>query len=214
MTIEIPESETFPLDCPFCGCRSIFEVVTLRPLPHGPLDLDREPKVAVALLCHNGRCKKIIGGVVDRHGRLEDHWPKEAPSKTFHDVPPAIARAAEEAHLCLGHGALRGAVAIARAVVEATAKEKGITTGGVESKIEALHAKGWIRGHIREAAHEVRHLGNEMAHGDFVEQVDQEDAEGVLGLMDEVLFEVFQSPAHTQRIRDEREARQGKTSQP
>jgi hypothetical protein len=38
---------------------------------------------------------------------------------------------------------------------------------------------------VRDGAHEVRHLGNEMAHGDFVEPVDGEDAELVLQLMDE-----------------------------
>jgi hypothetical protein len=63
-----------------------------------------------------------------------------------------------------------------------------------------------IRAHVRDGAHEVRYLGNDMAHGDFVDSVSTEDSELVLTLMDEVLLEVFQSPARVKRRRDARMA--------
>jgi hypothetical protein len=128
-------------------------------------------------------------------------------SPAFDDVPEHIASAASEAHRCWSIQAYRGATALARAVIEASAKEKGITKGQLFEKIEKLEAEGHVRAHIREAAHEVRHLGNEVAHGDFVDPIEPEEAEEVLALMAEVLQEVFQSPARVARVKAAREAK-------
>ena len=94
-----------------------------------------------------------------------------------------------------------------RAVIEATAKDKGIASGKLYVKIEAMAAQGLIRDHIKEAAHVIRDFGNDMAHGDFSEQVDAEDAELILELMGEILSEVYQSPARVARIQAERQAK-------
>ncbi|GAA4871741.1 DUF4145 domain-containing protein [Saccharopolyspora cebuensis] len=134
-------------------------------------------------------------------------WPLVGVGKEYEDVPEHIAAAASEAQKCLSIGAYRAAVSLARAVVEATAKAQGIMTGTLEVKINTLHDRGLIRLDIRDAAHEVRHLGNEMAHGDFVSPVDEEEATETLGLMEEVLDEVFQSPARTARRKAARVAR-------
>jgi hypothetical protein len=133
--------------------------------------------------------------------------PAAGIGPAFDDVPPPIASAATEAHRCSSIQAYRGATALARAVIEASAKAKGITKGALYDKIEALEKAGHVRPHIREAAHEVRHLGNDVAHGDFVEAVSREQAEEILLLMGEVLNEVFQSPARVTRVREAREAK-------
>lgn len=135
-------------------------------------------------------------------------WPAVGVSKDFEDVPLHIADAASEAHRCHSIGAYRGATALARSVIEASAKDKGITKGMLHAKIDALQKAGHIRQHITEAAHEVRHLGNEVAHGDFVDPIDKLEAEEILALMGEVLQEVFQSPARVARVRETREAKQ------
>lgn len=101
----------------------------------------------------------------------------------------------------------RAAAILARAVIEATAKDKGITTGRLVQKIDAMYDARLIREDVRDGAHEVRYLGNDIAHGDFVEPVSKEDADLVLTLMDEVLEEVFQSPARVKRRRDNRLAK-------
>lgn len=137
-----------------------------------------------------------------------DWLPLVGVGRDFPDVPEHIAEAASEAYECQSINAYRGAVLLARSVVEATAKEKGHTSGQLYAKIEALHAAGLVREHIRHAAHEVRHLGNDMAHGDFVEPVSREEAEEVLQLMTEVLDEVFQSPARVERRKATRLAKQ------
>jgi len=98
-------------------------------------------------------------------------------------------------------------------VIEAVAKKKGITTGKLVQKIDAMYDARLIREDVRDGAHEVRYLGNDMAHGDFVEGVSKEDAELVLTLMDAVLEEVFQSPARVNRRREARLAKKAAVPQ-
>lgn len=143
----------------------------------------------------------------DPDGYTLEWYPVSVIGKSFPDVPEHIASAADEAYRCQSIGAHRAAGALARAVVEATSKEKGITVRGLDKKIEEMEKQGLVRKHVRAAADEVRHLGNDMAHGDFVDPVDAEEAAEVLQLMSEVLDEVFQSPARVQARREARLAK-------
>lgn len=96
------------------------------------------------------------------------------------------------------------AILVARTVVEATAKENGITTSNLLSKIDELASQSTIRNGTKEAAHEIRHLGNDMAHGNIADLPDADDVADVLALMDEILNEVFQGPAKTARLKARR----------
>jgi hypothetical protein len=137
-------------------------------------------------------------------------YPVDPRGKRYPDVPTKIAAAAAEAHKCMTVEAYRGAVLLARAVIEATAKDKGMTTGTVVTKIDAMYEARLIREDIRDGAHEVRYLANDTAHGDFAVPVPQTDAELILTLMDEVLAEIYQSPA---RVARRRAARLGKIAE-
>lgn len=134
------------------------------------------------------------------------NWlPRQVGKREFEDVPGLIADMATEAHQCLDIEANRAAVALARAVVEATAKERGIARGSLEKKIDRLFEDKHIREYVRDAAHEVRFGGNEVAHGDLVaEPMNNATATEILGLMDEILDEVFQSPARVARLKRQR----------
>ncbi|WP_433789308.1 DUF4145 domain-containing protein [Actinoplanes sp. CA-252034] len=134
-------------------------------------------------------------------------WPQEVGGKSFPDVPQHIGEAADEAYRCYSINAHRAATLLARSVIEATAKEMGITNGQLFSKIEALHDRGLIREYVRDGAHEVRYLGNDMAHGDFVDSIEPADTELALSLMDAVLEEIFQAPARVNAARARRLAR-------
>ncbi|MEV4155832.1 DUF4145 domain-containing protein [Nocardia salmonicida] len=140
-------------------------------------------------------------------GNRIDWIPLHAVSTEFPDVPPHIGGAAQEATGCLSVGHNRAAVLLARSVVEATAKDLGIGTGTLAKKIDTMHSAGRIREHTRDAAHEIRFLGNEMAHGDFTAEVDPEEAEDVLNLMSEILDEIYQGPARLNKKRQARLAR-------
>ena len=136
--------------------------------------------------------------------------PPKALSKDFADVPSAIAAAASEVHSCLSINANRAAIALARAVVEATAKEKNVTKGNLQDKINALADQGLIRDHTRQVAHEVRLDGNSIAHGDLAtEAPEAEEAADIVALMDELLEEVYQQPARVARVKANRERRKG-----
>lgn len=136
-----------------------------------------------------------------------DWLPRHEEVREFEDVPEHIALAASEATLCLSVGAYRAVGSLARAVIEATAKDKKADGKDLAKRIDALRAGDHIREHTKEQAHEVRHFGNDMAHGDFVEPVTKEDAEEVILLMSEVLEEVYQSPARLERVKAARLAK-------
>lgn len=131
-------------------------------------------------------------------------YPRMGSAPVFEDVPDHIARAAKEAHSSQSINAFMAAILMARTVVEATAKEKGIKTGNLLSKIDELASQSIIRNDTKDAAHEIRHLGNDMAHGDISDLPDADDVADVLALMDEVLNEVFQGPAKTARLKARR----------
>lgn len=148
-------------------------------------------------------------------------WPLAVAQVEFPDVPKAIARAAGEAHQALAASASLAGVAMARATIEATAKDKGITSGNLQAKIERLAADGHISDSMKEAAHEIRFAGNEAAHGDIVnEPISVQDATEIVELMDAILERVYQEPAKVARVRASRLARQngsgpaGAASQP
>ncbi len=155
-------------------------------------------------------CGKLLIRYGYMDGEEPEQWlPRAGGHKDFPDVPVEIASLAMEAHDCLSVNAGRGAVILARAVIEATAKDKGITNGNLYAKIGQLHTSGLIREHIKEAAHEVRMGGNDVAHGDILSgPFSYEETAEILTLMDEVLLEVYQSPARVERARQQRLNRQ------
>lgn len=150
------------------------------------------------------------GNVLDRLSEVDAvaWFPERSVDKDYPDVPTPIADAASEAFACNSAGRCRASVLLARSVIEATAKDKGITTGNLYNKIEALRTAGHIREDVKEAAHEIRFLGNDMAHGDFATTtVEQQEADGIITLMEEILEEVFQGPARVAAIKANRLAK-------
>jgi hypothetical protein len=202
--------------CSYCNSRSH---MTIR---WGRVDSGR--RVTVAATCDNcdqlsvgtasGDLTAISSGTqvdislatraMDRLISWSEWWPRVGESPEFMDVPPAIAKAAKEAFSSATINNHMAAILMARTVVEATAKHKGILTGNLASKINALQDQNFIRPSIAEQAHEIRFLGNDMAHGDIEDAPIAADADETLALMSEVLQEVFQGPARMKRLRDKR----------
>ncbi|MGW3157046.1 DUF4145 domain-containing protein [Streptomyces sp. NPDC001089] len=146
----------------------------------------------------------------DEDDRAFLRWiPDKPPVKEYPDsVPKAIAAVAGEAHSSLRVGNVQAAVLMARTTVEATAKAKGITSGNLVAKIDALYAQRLIYEHVRDAAHEVRFAGNDAAHGDLVDDpISAEEAESIVELMDMLLEGVFIAPAKTAAQAAARQAR-------
>ena len=148
---------------------------------------------------------------VDGDGNLSDTdftWrPSASDTKDYPDVPIHIAGAATEAFECHSDGHYRASILLARSVIEATAKDKNITTGNLKSKIEEMAKRQLIRPHIKAVADGIRDYGNEMAHGDFADPVAGADSELIIELMGEILEEVYQSPARLARVQQAVSAR-------
>jgi len=145
--------------------------------------------------------------------RSNVEWePRYVAGQDFPDVPERIAGAAGEAHKSASIGNRMSAILMARTVIEATAKDKGVTKGMLQAKIEAMFKEGLVRQHIKESADEIRHFGNDMAHGDIAEPVDDDDVTEVLALMDEVLNEVYQSHARLAKVKERRLARKAEST--
>lgn len=134
------------------------------------------------------------------------YWEPVSPvGKNYPDVLAEIASPAGEAHECFSIGAFRAAVLMARSVLEATAKNQGMDGKHLYAKIEAMGTAQLVRPLMVEAAHEIRFIGNEMAHGDFATaEVTKDDALDVLELMDDILNEVFAIAARVERRRARR----------
>lgn len=193
--------------CPRCLARSLFNVVWIGEADWGWQGTTR---YKAALVCI--ACSAPVAGLVDQDGKtIFSLWADRVAGKEFPDVPRPIAETADEAHRCHSIRAYRAAVLLARSVIEATAKEEGITSGNLLKKIDDMFDQRLIREHVRDGAHEVRHLGNDMAHGDFIAPVAAEESSLILTLMGEVLEEVFQSVARVQRARELRAAKAAET---
>ena len=140
---------------------------------------------------------------------LPHTWlPLRPMGKEYEDVPKDIASAASEAYSCFSINANRAAVLMARTAIEATAKDKQITDGSLYNKIDAMAKKNIITDQLAEEAHEIRLLGNDMAHGDLAEPVTEEDASDILGFLDSVMDYVYQQPMALQKRRELREKRE------
>lgn len=161
--------------------------------------------------CSNERCQRFSIGSMTAPNTTSlsalsseepHHWePAQVRRPGFPDVPDEIAETASEAHACLSIGAARGAVALARAVVEASAKHKGITVSGIAGKINEMETQGLIRPLTKSTAHAIRLAGNEVAHGDIGQvPIPLHEAEVVVQFMDSFLEEVFQHPAKLEQL--------------
>lgn len=146
----------------------------------------------------------------------EMKWiPQNPLGKQFDDVPEAIACAASEAFACASVGLYRAAILLSRSIVEACAKDQGITRGNLAEKIDKLAEEGLVSQLVRDQAHEIRYFGNDMAHGDFIIPVKAEEAEEVLNFLEILLNVVYQQPAklHAMQIARQERKTLGKTRQ-
>ena len=144
----------------------------------------------------------------DEEHRPHKWYPLKPVGKEYEDVPKDIASVASEAYSCFSINANRAAVLMARTAIEATAKDKQITDGSLYNKIDAMAKKNIITDQLAEEAHEIRLLGNDMAHGDLAEPVTEEDASDILGFLDSVMDYVYQQPMALQKRRELREKRE------
>lgn len=132
---------------------------------------------------------------------VKDFWRENDPLRVapewvegqdFVYAPDHIAEAASEAYKCHSIGSYMAAILMARTSIEAAAKNKGIKKGNLFQKIDKLAEEGLLRRDIKQAAHQVRIFGNDMAHGDIQVGVSKLESEQVLMLLSFILQDLYQ----------------------
>lgn len=135
-------------------------------------------------------------------------WYPQRPRVRQHvGVSVNIGEAASEAYRCHQFGAYRAAALMARSVVESIAKDQGITSGNLKAKIDQMVESRILPPFLGEAAHEIRFFGNEMAHGDFIEKVSEEECDDVLSFMETIIETVYEQPLRLRRVQEARQRR-------
>lgn len=139
-----------------------------------------------------------------------DWQPPRFAAPEYRGVPENIEAAAREAHRSLGIKNVMAAVLMARSTLEAAAKDHGYTDrkAVLAAKIRKMQEDGHLTMLVRQMADEIRQWGNDMAHGDFEEEVAEEDALSLLALMDAVLEALYGHQATLSALQERRKQRQ------
>lgn len=135
--------------------------------------------------------------------------PRIPKLDVFENVPEHIAESAREAESCLFYGNYRGAGALARAVIEAIAKDRKAQGNKLFDRIAKLKDAGPLSDLAVQQAHEIRILGNDLAHGDFTNAPDSRDVSDAVALLKVIINEIYQAPAKLKEMQERRDARKG-----
>ncbi|WP_175558485.1 DUF4145 domain-containing protein [Arthrobacter sp. ok362] len=129
-----------------------------------------------------------------------DRWLPGNTGPMIQNLPPAVEIASADAYRSYKAGIYTAAVLMARTTIEATAKDHKITGGNLVEKIKKMLEEGLILESTKRAADAIRHLGNDMAHGDLSVSVGQDMARDVVELMQLILREVYELPYLAERL--------------
>ncbi|TCD54418.1 DUF4145 domain-containing protein [Alloscardovia theropitheci] len=136
--------------------------------------------------------------------RIIQWYPDFPYGKEYKNVPEAISSAASEAYSCFSIRSYRACILMARSALEAICKQHHIEKGSLANKIEKLSQETNMSSLVTEQANEIRYFGNEMAHGDFTQPVDEDDAKDILDLMDIIIDYVYQQPEQLAALKERR----------
>ena len=200
-------------ECPHCG-----DTIALLP-QHDPItDALNEIAYFVALCPNHKRrhCKPIFAVYQALNNYIFASYPMPGfKASNIHEaIPESIREDYAEARRCMFAEAYKGAVALFRRVVEATACDKL----GKEAKnnngktkilyelIDLLHSEGLITKDIKDAVHEVRLLGNYGAHvqDDGLDKVEPDEAGDVREICWQLVNTIYIAPFKTRELRDKR----------
>lgn len=203
--------------CAFCGNQTHFTARVGRALNRVNSGVTQELQVEIAATCD--ACQRFnvargsstmargatiaAGTILDssvaiREGErmtVESWSPPAMRPVEVSFIPDGVAGFFKEAHDAFSIGAHRAVLLLVRSVIEATAKDKQITSGSLVQKINQLQEEGHIRRGTKDMAHALRILGNDMAHGDIDQVPSQEDADDALTIARFVLDDVYVADA-------------------
>lgn len=187
-------------DCPWCDARQAAGalLVTVRP----------DEEVWLASVCTSVPCGRPIlvriamkGGLPWSHLYTDnpgseafydppDVYPASRPDYAEDGVPEAIQRDFQEALQCQAAGFKFGAALVGRRALQAAVRDRGGTGRNLKLEIDSLPTDV-LNAPLKSSAHDVRHVGNDAAHAD---EVEEEDVEALLGFTRDVLHSLYVVP--------------------
>ena len=189
---------------------------------------DQSPKVTVLCPVCGGRCTDIRQAIVkgsrvvwevyychdkECNALMLVEYPKkgEGPltdgrivypysvAHTLKGVPDKVKLNLDQAVRCLSAGAYNAATVMARACVEAIAKDKNAEGRDLEKKIEWLNEERIITPMLYEWAHSLRHWGNDAIHD--MEPIDMNDANEIVQFARYMIEHLYVQPVEFEKIR-------------
>ena len=132
-------------------------------------------------------------------------WPFTSEKLNDH-VPNEITSTLNEAKICYTTKCFRAAAVMARRTLEAIAIDKDATTGSLAARIKVLSDNGTLDKNLADWATEIRLIGNNGAHFDPINNVEQIEADQIILFIDELIKYLYIMPSEIEKRR-----RKGKT---
>jgi Domain of unknown function (DUF4145) len=127
------------------------------------------------------------------------HWPR-ATAQLLEGLPVGLREEHQETWDCFHAGLFRASTLMARTVLQHAVRELQAKHDTFKAELDDLVTKAVILPNLREAADQVRLLGNDIAHPpEEVLIVERDEAEELLWYMDSFLTATFVLPARLQR---------------
>ncbi|HSX28322.1 MAG TPA: DUF4145 domain-containing protein [Candidatus Saccharimonadales bacterium] len=139
------------------------------------------------------------------HDYMAMPWPKGVSDGK--DYWPAVARRHwKQAHSNLNNNNYDATALMARSALQAITRDKQATGNNLYEEIESLAASGVLSPTIREWSHEIRLLGNPVAHPHpDDEETRPEDAEDIVKFLDFLLEYLYDLPKQIEDYRTRRD---------
>ena len=148
----------------------------------------RTDQLSYAVIVCQACGERLVAARLYDYGEWKAVYPI-AHRTVANEIPEPMKSEFEEAHLCFAVGACRACAAVCEIALEAVWKDKKV------SRLNDLRDAGVISPALFEQATEVRLWANVAKHELIQEAVDQEDAEQLLGYMEDILEAVYVQPA-------------------
>jgi HEPN domain-containing protein len=199
----------YQIECAFCGERGNWE------LEHRAEK--KQPNGGKVLFFDTYKCGSCASYVMVLWSASEDYRKAVYTNRTLHDYhilpwplgvgdgsknwPAPIPRFWKQAHNALNSGDYDSAAIMTRSALQAVTRQQKAKKGTLKSEIEDLASKGILPPVITDWSHEVRELGNPVAHPDIPDDEEEDrptepqDAEDIVEFMDYLLRYVYDIPA-------------------
>jgi hypothetical protein len=181
-----PKTPIFRYRCPWCS-----RATTTSSTPESA-KCHKTGELAYVVSCSDPQCGRASLILVSGHGRgVNAIAPAARPTYSPEGVPPGIAADFQEALGCQASGYQYGAALVGRRVLQVVVRELGAPESSLKKEIDSVPDEK-LPARFKQAAHQVRLVGNDAAHAD---QVSVEQVEHLLRFVGQVLEYVYVMPA-------------------